>query len=306
MTEEHVPVMLDQVLSQLALVESLKVVVDGTLGLGGYSLAILNRFPDSSVLAIDQDEKAIELSKKRLSSFKGRFIALEGNFSHMPSLLRGFPSPDAVVFDLGVSNMQLTVPERGFSFRENGPLDMRMDGGKSGGIRAWDLVNLETPQSLSHIFKVYGEERFAWVIAKGIVRYREKHGPIQDTQSLVQAIRESLPAPVMRKSKGHPARKVFQSLRIFVNSEMEALEKGLDGAMEILKDGGMILAVDYHSLEDRIIKWRFRKWADESLGKIVTKKALTPFADEIEDNPKSRSAKLRAFMKTKAFSEGEI
>lgn len=297
MTPEHIPVMLDQVLDQLALVESLKTVVDGTLGLGGYSQAILDRFPDSIVFGIDQDGDALEFSKKRLSGYGSRFAALEGNFSEIRSLMRRCPPADAAVFDLGVSNMQLAVAERGFSFREKGPLDMRMDGGKSGGISAYDVINGESAQAMSHIFRVYGEEKYSWVIAKGIVGYREKNGPISDTEMLVRAIREALPAPVMRKSKGHPARRVFQALRIFVNGEIEALEKGLDEAFDLLNGGGMILVVDYHSLEDRTVKWRFRRWANESRGVIVTKKPLLPSEEEVERNPKSRSAKLRSFIK---------
>lgn len=290
--------MLNEVLAQLELVESLNVIVDATLGLGGYSEAMLLKFPDSRVLGIDQDGDALDFSRKRLMAFKDRFIALEGNFSEIRSLMEGRPAVDAVVFDLGVSNMQLTVPERGFSFREKGPLDMRMDGGKSGGICAYDLINDRSPQELSDIFRIYGEERHSWIIAKGIVRYREKNGPISDTEMLVDAIREALPAPVMRKAKGHPARKVFQALRIFVNREIEVLEKGIDEAFRILSPGGMLLVVDYHSLEDRTVKWRFRKWKDESAGTIVTRKALLPSEDEVERNPKSRSAKLRSFIKT--------
>ncbi len=298
MTIEHVPVMIKEVLDQFDTLNLSGTLVDGTLGLGGYTEAFLERFPNIQVIGIDQDPQAIEISSSRLSRFKDRFVPLRGNFSDMPALLSGagIRKVEGVVFDLGISNMQITVPERGFSFRENGPLDMRMDGGANHGISAYDIVNTFSPQDLSNIFRVYGEERHSWMIAKGIVRFRDKFGPISDTFSLVEAIRSSLPAPVMRKAKGHPARKIFQALRIVVNEEMEALKKGLDGSIDFISPDGVMVVVSYHSLEDRIVKWKFREWKDRSVGTILTRKALLPSDEEIETNPKSRSAKLRSFM----------
>lgn len=298
MTIEHVPVMIDQVLEQLDSIDRFGLLVDGTLGLGGYSEAILDRFQDVRVIGVDQDPYAIEIASSRLARFGDRFIPVMDNFSNISVIIKrlGFDHVDGIVFDLGISNMQITVPERGFSFRENGPLDMRMDGGRQDGTSAGEMVNHLTAPELSDIFRVYGEERHSWMIAKGIVRFREKFGPILDTFSLVEAIRSSLPAPVMRKAKGHPARKVFQALRIVVNGEMEALKEGLDGAIEVVSPGGVIVVVGYHSLEDRIVKWRFREWKDKSQGTIMTRKALLPSEDEVERNPKSRSAKLRSFM----------
>lgn len=299
MIVEHIPVMIEEVLAQLN-PENLKgFLVDGTLGLGGYSEAVLDKFPDVKIVGIDQDPHAIELSSTRLDRFKDRFIPLKGNFSNILSLIEGLDigKVDGVIFDLGISNMQITVPERGFSFREDGPLDMRMDGGDSGGVSAGEMINNLSAPELSDMFRVYGEERHSWMIAKGIVRFREKFGPIDNTLALVDAIRSSLPAPVMRKAKGHPARKVFQALRIVVNGEMEALKKGLDDGITVISPGGVFIVVSYHSLEDRIVKWKFREWKEESIGTILTKKALLPSDDEVERNPKSRSAKLRAFTK---------
>ncbi|NCC96450.1 MAG: 16S rRNA (cytosine(1402)-N(4))-methyltransferase RsmH [Synergistales bacterium] len=297
MTIEHVPVMIKEVLAQFDDLDLSGTIVDGTLGLGGYTEAFLERFPNIKVIGIDQDPQAIELSSSRLARFRDRFVPLRGNFSDMPSLLSeaGVGKVEGIVFDLGISNMQITLPERGFSFRENGPLDMRMDGGASEGISAYEIVNTFSPQDLSDIFRVYGEERHSWMIAKGIVRFRDKSGPISDTFSLVEAIRSSLPAPVMRKAKGHPARKVFQALRIVVNEEMEALKRGLDRSIDLISPDGVMVVVSYHSLEDRIVKWKFREWKDRSIGTILTRKALLPSDEEVETNPKSRSAKLRSF-----------
>ncbi|SMG10018.1 16S rRNA (cytosine(1402)-N(4))-methyltransferase RsmH [Dethiosulfovibrio salsuginis] len=298
MTIEHVPVMIDQVLEQFDSIDRFELLLDGTLGLGGYSEAILDRFQDVRVIGVDQDPYAIEIASSRLARFGDRFIPVMDNFSNISGIVGGlgFDHVDGIVFDLGISNMQITVPERGFSFRENGPLDMRMDGGRQDGISAGEMINQLSAPELSDIFRVYGEERHSWMIAKGIVRFREKFGPILDTFSLVEAIRSSLPAPAMRKAKGHPARKVFQALRIVVNGEMEALKEGLDGAIEVISPGGVIVVVGYHSLEDRIVKWKFREWKDETEGTIMTRKALLPSEEEVERNPKSRSAKLRAFM----------
>lgn len=302
MTIEHVPVMMEEVLAQFDTLDPSGFLVDGTLGLGGYSEALLKRFPDVRVIGIDQDPVAIELSSSRLSQFKDRFIPVMGNFSDMPALMEkvGVDSVDGVVFDLGVSNMQITEADRGFSFRENGPLDMRMDRGTGDRISAEEIVNSRSAQELSEIFRTYGEERHSWMIAKGIVRFRDKFGPISDTFSLVEAIRSSLPAPVMRKAKGHPARKVFQALRIVVNEEMQALKKGLNGSIDLISPGGIAVVVSYHSLEDRIVKWKFREWKDLSRGTILTRKALLPSDEEVERNPKSRSAKLRSFMACKS------
>lgn len=310
MTVEHVPVMLNEVLKSLTMIKGkLEYIVDATLGLGGYSEALLREFSDITTLyGVDQDREAITRAVARLAPFADKFVPLEGNFSEMSSLLvkAGRDYVNAVVFDLGISNMQISIPDRGFSFRGNGPLDMRMDGGVSGGDSAADVVNSLDASALANIFRQYGEEKFSWPIAKGIEKYRSSVGSVEDTDTLVAIIRDVLPAPVMRKSKGHPARKVFQALRIYVNDEMGVLDRGLDQAIKVLAPGGMIVVVDYHSLEDRMVKWRFRKWKDEDLGEILTRKALPPTEEEVESNPKSRSAKLRVFMKHDPSAPKEI
>ncbi|PIE54993.1 MAG: 16S rRNA (cytosine(1402)-N(4))-methyltransferase [Dethiosulfovibrio peptidovorans] len=291
--------MLDQVMETFNAIDTPLRLVDGTLGLGGYSEAMLRRFPRATVFGIDRDPQALEMASRRLQGFGERFYPLEGNFADMSCLLSevGAVPINGVVFDLGVSNMQLSLPERGFSFRENGPLDMRMDGENGTAPSAADLLEILSTQDICDIFRRYGEERFAWPIAKAIDRHRKAYGRLKDTDTLVSIIRETLPAPVMRKAKGHPARKVFQALRIAVNQELDSLDRGLDQALEILAPQGVIVVVDYHSLEDRPVKWRFREWANAGTGVILTRKALLPSEREVEKNPKSRSAKLRAFMK---------
>ena len=203
-----------------------------------------------------------------------------------------------MLFDLGISNMQITESERGFSFQEEGPLDMRMDAaeGTNSELTAKEILDSWSIKELTEVFRKYGEEQYAYQIAKGIVRNREAGESIVTTGDLVELIRKILPAPVQRKMGGHPARKIFQALRIAVNDEMNALEEALDGSLKILAPGGKIIAISYHSLEDRIVKTRFRKWEEEGLGKARPRKAITPTESEIENNYKSRSAKLRIFV----------
>ncbi len=295
MAFEHVPVLLDKVLASLPEKEN-AVIVDGTLGLGGYAEAFLESGPGWRVAGIDRDAQALGLAARRLEKFGERFVALAGDFRRVKEVCAGagIVRADAVVFDLGVSNMQLTEAERGFSFREDGPLDMRMD--RSASATAARIVNTLPRQELADLFRGYGEERFAWGIAGSIVRTREKR-PIATTFQLVEAIRRGIPAPALRKMTGHPARRVFQALRIAVNDELGALDRGLDGALSLLTDGGRLLVVTYHSLEDRIVKRRFREWRDEGLGTLEPRKSEVPDEREIELNPKSRSARLRGFLK---------
>ena len=219
---EHVPVLLDRVMAALPLKDD-ALVVDGTLGLGGYSEAFLKNNPAWRVIGIDRDAKAREIATERLKDFGGRFTPLAGDYRTMKTLCAqsGIEKTDAVVLDLGVSNMQLTDGERGFSFREDGPLDMRMN--QSAETSAAELVNTLSREDLTEIFRKYGEERFAWSVAGEIVRSREKT-PVRTTFQLVELIRRGIPAPAMRKMNGHPARKVFQALRIAVNDELGALE----------------------------------------------------------------------------------
>ena len=292
---EHVPVLLDRVLAALPLKDD-ALVVDGTLGLGGYSEAFLKNNPAWRVIGIDRDAKAREIATERLKDFGERFTSLAGDYRTMKTLCAqsGIEKTDAVVLDLGVSNMQLTDGERGFSFREDGPLDMRMN--QSAETSAAELVNTLSREELTEIFRKYGEERFAWSVAGEIVRSREK-SPVRTTFQLVELIRRGIPAPAMRKMNGHPARKVFQALRIAVNDELGALEQGMKEAFELLGEDGRLVIVTYHSLEDKLVKYQFREWCEQGLGILEPRKAEVPGEEEIERNPKSRSARLRGFHK---------
>lgn len=291
---EHIPVLITEILSFLKSRPKVGKVLDCTLGLGGYSEAILEAFPGVHVWGLDQDDEAIRISSDRLGAFGNRFHPIHGNFAEAADLAGSAGPFDAVLFDLGVSNLQITEGHRGFSFQTDGPLDMRMN--RHSDLTAEYLVNNWTEKELSEIFWKYGEERYSRQIARGILRHRENAGKIETTGSLVAVIRETLPAPVQRKMGGHPARKIFQALRIAVNDELTVLEKGLSGAFELVSPGASIAVVSYHSLEDRIVKHFFRKMQKENRGTIATKRPLIPSDGEIERNYKARSAKLRLFV----------
>lgn len=300
--KEHIPVMVNEVLDALRPWKEVRITVDATLGLGGHAGFILNSCPEAYVIGFDQDPFAREIAKVNLSQFKGRFEIEADNFRHIEKLKDrpGWKGASAVLFDLGVSNMQITESERGFSFQENGPLDMRMDSDEetNSGLTAKEILDNWSIKEITEIFRKYGEEQYAYQIARGIVRNRETGASLTTTGDLVELIRKILPAPVQRKMGGHPARKVFQALRIAVNDEINALEEAMDGSLKILAPGGKILAISYHSLEDRIVKTRFRKWQEEGLGQARPRKAIIPSELEIENNHKSRSAKLRIFEST--------
>lgn len=291
---EHIPVLITEILSFLKSRPKVGKVLDCTLGLGGYSEAILEAFPGVHVWGLDQDDEAIRISSDRLGAFGNRFHPIHGNFAEAADLAGNAAPFDAVLFDLGVSNLQITEGHRGFSFQTDGPLDMRMN--RHSDLTAEYLVNNWTEKELSDIFWKYGEERYSRQIARGILRHRENAGKIETTGSLVAVIRETLPAPVQRKMGGHPARKIFQALRIAVNDELTVLEKGLSGAFELVSSGASIAVVSYHSLEDRIVKHFFREMQKENRGTITTKRPLIPSDGEIERNYKARSAKLRLFV----------
>jgi len=287
----HIPVMITDVIKLLS---SPKVVVDCTLGLGGYAGKILEEFPDCVVYGIDQDGEAIEKAKLNLYKYGERFIPIKGNFCDLERLLAPYDimKIDAFLFDLGVSNMQLSVAERGFAFQLEGRLDMRMD--VNVGKPASAVVNSLSAHELADIFSRYGEEKYAWRIACGIEKARKKEN-VESTEQLVSLIREILPAPVQRKMGGHPARRVFQALRIYVNRELEALTEGLAECLKLASEGAEVVVVDYHSLEDRIVKHTFLEWKRKGLGELLTRHPVTPSDEEVASNHKSRSAKLRAF-----------
>lgn len=286
---QHDPVMLNEVSDLIEKFPHSKI-LDGTLGLGGYSEEFLKRFPEAKVTGIDRDSQAINFSRQRLESFGQRFTAVPGNFSELSTLVdaRSF---DVFVFDLGVSNMQLTLPERGFSFGTDGPLDMRMNPDDDSSPNAADVLRDLSVDELTEVFRVYGEERYAKVIASAIKR---RQSPVTTTGQLVELIRETLPKPVQRKMGTHPARRIFQALRIYVNNEAGELESLLK-ILPIVNQNSLVIFVSYHSIEDRLVKHSFRQWQIEGKGKIVTRHPLVPSENEIERNYKARSAKLRAF-----------
>lgn len=295
----HIPVMLSQVLDiyrENLNCDSGIVFVDATLGAGGHAAGVLASFPRAALIGFDQDEQARALAKERLAEFGDRVRIASENFRELRQLLEDsdWRGANGVLFDLGVSNMQLTTAERGFSYQDEGPLDMRMDR-TSGGLTAEDLVSRNDVRELTRIFREYGEERYAFQIARGIVRARERGNTPHTTAELTALIREILPAPVQRKMGTHPARRVFQALRIAVNGEMDALDEGLDAALEIACDGGLILVISYHSLEDRMVKKRFLKWAGEEKGTVMVRRPLLPEDEEVELNRSARSAKMRVF-----------
>lgn len=283
--------MINEVLSLIASHAPNFRILDGTLGLGGYSSAFLEAFPDSFVLGLDRDTQAIAHSLDRLKSYtdSGRFTALHADFSHIAEIpeCKNF---GVYVFDLGVSNMQLTLPERGFSFQNDGPLDMRMN--PSGqDTTAADILRDSDENTLAKIFWDYGEEKYSRLLAHAI---KHTSSPAATTGELVNVIRSALPQPVQRKMGTHPARRVFQALRIYVNDEAHELEKLLLSLPKVSHDA-LIIFVSYHSLEDRLIKHTFRQWQTDAKGKILTRHPILPSEAETAFNYKARSGKLRAF-----------
>lgn len=287
----HIPVMVKEVI-ELLNPQPGGIYVDATVGLGGHAKAILEKIgPNGILIGIDRDKKALELVSKVLERDNVKLV--EANFRNITSVLSflGIEKVDGVLFDLGLSSFQIEDEERGFSFLHNGKLDMRM--GSDSKKSAMDLINELSLEELARIFKDYGEERNAYAIAKAIVEKRRKKR-IETTLELVSVIRDALPKPLQRRMGKHPARRVFQALRIAVNDELNSLKEGLTGAIEVLKHGGVLCVISYHSLEDRIVKGYFRYLREQGLAELLTKGPLRPTEREIMENPRSRSAKLRA------------
>ena len=298
----HIPVMLHEAVDGMNIRPD-GVYVDGTAGGGGHSAEILSRLTKGTLYSIDQDPDAIAEVTRRFSDIPNSVI-LQGNFSEMRSLLaeKGVASVDGVLLDIGVSSHQLDEGARGFSYHEDAPLDMRMS---QSGATAADLVNTMELSELSRVISVYGEEKYAYSIAKGIVRAREDK-PIETTLELAEIVRNNVPQKARRD--GHPARKTFQAIRIAVNRELEVLEKGLEAAFELLSPAGRLCVTTFHSLEDRVVK-QFMK--DKAQGctcpkdfpvcvcgntpkvRIITRKPILPSEEELSRNPRARSAKLR-------------
>jgi len=286
----HTPVLLDEVLQFLEPGPSGRF-IDATLGAGGHSRAILERTaPDGRLLAIDQDEPALAQARQDLASFGSRVVFAHSNFREIASLAaeHGFLQSDGVLADIGISSMMVDDPSRGFSFMREGPLDMRMDRTQS--LTAADVVNSYSEKEVADIIYNYGEERRSRPIARSIVRSR----PLQSTTDLVRSIERVTGGP--RYGHIHPATRTFQGLRIYVNDELKSLEECLDSSMSIVRAGGRVVVITFHSLEDRIVKQKFR--APAVPGRVLTKKVVTAVEEEVRRNPRARSAKLRAWEKS--------
>lgn len=303
MTFLHTPVLLQEAIEGLAIKKS-GIYIDGTAGGGGHSEAILKKLESGRLISIDQDPDAIDFLHKKLSEYKN-LVLVQDNFSNMAQIIRelSIAGVDGILLDIGVSSYQFDTPERGFSYRYDSPLDMRMS---KIGMSAADLINKLPLADLEKIIKNYGEEIFYKRIAAAIVRVREIL-PIKTTGQLVNVIKSAIPAKFKRDG-GHPAKKTFQALRIAVNKELEVLQKGLDSAFSILNRGGRLVVITFHSLEDRIVKKKMASWCEgctcpsefpvcicnkKPIAKLVNKKAIKPSAQELNENPRSRSAKLR-------------
>ncbi|NLS45571.1 MAG: 16S rRNA (cytosine(1402)-N(4))-methyltransferase RsmH [Firmicutes bacterium] len=270
--------------------------IDCTLGSAGHSLSLLElKGTQIQIIGIDKDKDAILAAKEKLVPFTEVVTFIHGNFSKLKDIMGsiGIPHADGILFDLGVSGFQLDKTERGFSYMKDGPLDMRM--GQEGDLCAKDLVNNLSGKEIAEILKTYGEERWAARIARFIVERRIKE-PIVTTGQLVDVIKAAIPAGA-RRTGPHPARRTFQALRIAVNHELDNLRTGLNQAINLLRTGGRLVVISYHSLEDRIVKTTFlneSRLKKQGSLKILTKKPLIPCKEEIISNPRSRSAKLRA------------
>jgi len=269
-----------------------EVIVDCTVGEGGHASRILGAIrPGGRLIGIDQDEEVLARAKEKLKDYDGLYTLLWENFKNLDSILKRLKVTriDGALFDLGLSSFQLEAPARGFSFQREAPLDMRMD--KRRKITAFDLVNHLAQAEMSKILMDFGEERWSNRIARQIVRAR-KNGPITTTTQLAEIVRRAVPDR-NRYKRIHPATRTFQAFRIVVNQELEALETGLSATIEALAEGSMVLVISFHSLEDRIVKNKFKKFAKAGVLEILTKKPIRPQADEVRVNPRCRSARLR-------------
>ncbi|MFC5728432.1 MULTISPECIES: 16S rRNA (cytosine(1402)-N(4))-methyltransferase RsmH [Nocardioides] len=304
----HVPVMLDRVVALLepALDHDDAVLVDATLGLGGHSEAVLARCSLARVVGIDRDPQALAMSRERLAPYGERFTAVHAVYDQIPEVLAdlGLDEVDGVLFDLGVSSMQLDLPERGFAYAVDAPLDMRMD--DSTGPTAADVLNTYSAAELVRVLRDYGEERMAKRIAAAIVRAREVE-PFTTSGRLVALLYDAIPAPA-RRTGGHPAKRTFQALRMEVNDELRVLERAMPAAVDAIGVGGRVVVESYHSLEDRLVKRVFagatRSTVPEDLPflpegsepsfRLVTRGAEQATQEEIEENPRAASVRLRA------------
>ena len=308
--EKHISVLLEESISSLNLDES-SVIVDATLGYGGHSSNILERIKKGHLFAFDQDSEAIRHSTDRLNKIGTNFTIIKSNFVHLQEELNrlGVYKIDGALFDLGVSSPQLDDEERGFSFHNDAKLDMRMDRDQK--LSAYEVVNNYSKEELSKIFYKYGEDKFANNIAKKIVEYRASK-PIETTLELVDVIKTAV--PMKFRIDKHPARQIFQAIRIEVNHELDVIEPAINQALDMLNVGGRVAVITFHSLEDRLVKNLFKEKCkiddkvkglpnipDEYLPdfKLVYNKAIAPSNEELEKNPRARSSKLRVIERIK-------
>jgi 16S rRNA (cytosine1402-N4)-methyltransferase len=290
----HQPVMVTEVLEALAIRPD-GIYLDGTVGGGGHAVEIAARLETGRLIGLDCDPSALEVARARLEQFGERVTLVHANFAQLDRVLDelGIAHVNGILLDLGVSLTQLDTPQRGLSFRREGPLDMRLDPTQE--LTAADLVNTLDERQLTKIFRDYGEERWAARIAKNIVRERRQH-PIETTTELVRVIEQSIPAAVRRTSRIHPATRVFQALRIAVNDELDNLQRALTVGFERLAPGGRFVVISFHSLEDRIVKRFFRERLKAGQAEQI-RGPISPSPEECAQNPRARSAKLRVLSK---------
>jgi 16S rRNA (cytosine1402-N4)-methyltransferase len=313
----HVPVLSDRVVTLLAPALALgsaaaagsPVVVDATLGLGGHAEAVLRRFPAVRLVGLDRDPEALAASEQRLARYGDRLTLVHAVYDELPAILEelGLPRVQGVLFDLGVSSLQLDDERRGFSYRDDVPLDMRMDPTTT--VTAADVLNTYPAEDLARVLRDYGEERFAGRIASAVVRQRGR-APFTSSARLVDLVRDAIPAAT-RRTGGNPAKRTFQALRIEVNGELDALARALPAAIAALTVGGRIVVLSYHSLEDRLVKRAFAAEASSDVPadlpvvppgheprlRLLTRGAELPDEREVAANPRAASARLRAAMK---------
>lgn len=310
----HVPVLLDRVVALMepALDHPGSVAVDATLGLGGHTETILERCPHARVIGIDRDVHALERSRERLAPFGDRVTFVHAVYDELADVVAdlGLDQVDAVLFDLGVSSMQLDVRDRGFAYAEDAPLDMRMN--DTEGLTAAEVLNTYSVAELTRILRDYGEERFARRIAERIVREREKE-PFTRSERLSELVRDAIPAAT-RRTGGHPSKRTFQALRIEVNDELSVLRRALPAALDAVGVGGRVIVMSYHSLEDRITKQVFAEHTrsdappdmpvvpeeHQPLMRLVTRGSEKASEDEVAANPRARSVRLRAVERVRA------
>ncbi|MGZ4449800.1 MAG: 16S rRNA (cytosine(1402)-N(4))-methyltransferase RsmH [Nocardioides sp.] len=312
----HVPVLLDRVVALLApaLGHDGATMIDATLGLGGHSEAVLTRLPGSRVIGVDRDPAALAMATERLAPFGDRFVGVHAVYDEIPDVLDslGLASVDAVLFDLGVSSMQLDLRERGFAYAEDAPLDMRMDG--TTGATAADVLNTYSVGDLARVLREYGEEKFAAKIARAVVREREVE-PWTRSGRLVELLYAEIPAPA-RRTGGHPAKRTFQALRMEVNDELAVLRRAMPAAIDAIAVGGRVVVESYHSLEDRLVKQAFTAATrsevpldlpfvpegSEPALRLVTRGSEKADAAEIAENPRAASVRLRAVERVRPTS----